>query len=242
MKNRFNPSATVVVVANVLLSGCVATWSDIEWQDIDWPESGTKEREPIDAVERQQLQTILQIARTSAEAGDYPVAQRIYYTAAEEFPDELEPKLGLAALATQQGDHLSAQRFLEDAAQIKGLTTAEQAQIAMNLGRVHLRQEQYGAAREQFDIAVASGQGLTLGYAHNGLAYLHNKVGARDLARTHFEHAIQASGRYPLFVMNLIRALVEWDAPDEARALYAQYPVTYWSEAEHRTLEALLDG
>lgn len=204
--------------------------------------TGSRTNASIEAIERQQLDTILQVAQTSASAGELQVAQRIYHTAVQEFPDAFAPKIGLARLSMQQGDYLSAEQFFQEASELENLSHDEQAEAWLGLGRTNLNQGDQMLAQEYFLKAKEHARGMTLAYSLNGLAFVQKEQGNILLAQENFEKAVEVSNRYPIFVMNLIRALAEWDKKDEAGVVYRQYPAAYWPEAEQKALADLLRG
>ena len=201
---------------------------------------GKKRTDQLDAAERQQLNNSLNVASASADAGQLEAAERLYTQLSRHFPGAPEPRLGLGYLALEAGDFtLAEQHFIE--AHEKSATPAAKAEALLGAGRTSLGKGDAAEAKNHFLAASKVAKGTAVeAWVANGLGVVATLEGDHAGARIRHEEAFELSPSHPMITANLVRALAQSGAGNEARQLYAEFPASHWLDGDGTALSSLL--
>ncbi len=191
-------------------------------------------------AEQQQLDSSLNVASASADAGQTAAAQRLYAELSRHYPSAPEPRLGLAYLALQAGDFALAGRHFAEADE-RSTGPAAKAEALLGAGRASLGEGDVAAAKARFLAASGLAGGTpSEAWVANGLGVVATLEGDHERAREHFDEAVKSSSSHPMITANLVRALAQSGEADEARQLYAKYAASHWLESDAADLSHLL--
>ncbi len=194
----------------------------------------------LGTAERQQLNNSLNVASASADAGQLEAAERLYTQLSRHFPSAPEPKLGLAYLALEAGDFTLAGKLFAEADE-RSATPAAKAEALLGAGRSSLARGDSAGAKTHFLTASKLAKGTPAeAWVANGLGVVATLEGDHAGARTRYEEALTLSPSHPMITANLVRALAQSGAGNEARQLYAKYPASHWLEDDGADLSRLL--
>ena len=192
------------------------------------------------AAERQQLNSSLNVASASADAGQFEAAERLYTQLARHFPNAPEPRLGRAYLALRAGDFTLAGKFFAEAEE-RSTTPAAKAEALLGAGRASLGKRDVAGAKARFQAASDLAKDTPAeAWIANGLGVVATLEGDHERARKHYAEAIESSSSHPMITANMVRALARAGAEDEARQLYAKYPASHWLDGDGAALSNLL--
>lgn len=196
--------------------------------------------EPLGRAERRQLDSSLNVASASAEAGQRDAAARLYTQISRHYPSAPEPRLGLAYLALEAGDFTRAGQLFAEAAE-RSATPAARAESLLGAGRASLGTGDITDAKNHFLAAskVAGGTPAEAWVA-NGMGVVAAIEGDYAQARTHYDMAVRLSSSHPRITANLVRVLAQSGAASEARELYSRYPDSHWLDGDGAALKRLL--
>ena len=194
----------------------------------------------LGAAEQQQLNSSLKLASASADAGQFKAAERLYTQLSRHFPSAPEPRLGLAYLALEAGDFTLAGKLFAEADE-RSATPAAKAEALLGAGRARLAKDDSAGAKTHFLAASKLAKGTPAeAWVANGLGVVATLEGDHARARTRYEKALKLSPSHPMMTANLVRALAQSGAGDEAGRLYAEYPASYWLDGDGAELSRLL--
>ena len=194
----------------------------------------------LGAAEQQQLNSSLKLASASADAGQLEAAARLYTQLSRHFPSAPEPRLGLAYLALEAGDFTLAEKLFAEADE-RSTTPAAKAAALLGAGRARLAKDDSAGAKTHFLAASKLAKGTPAeAWVANGLGVVATLEGDHARARTRYEKALKLSPSHPMMTANLVRALAQSGAGDEAGRLYAEYPASYWLDGDGAELSRLL--
>ena len=194
----------------------------------------------LGAAEQQQLNSSLKLASASADAGQFKAAARLYTQLSRHFPSAPEPRLGLAYLALEAGDFTLAGKLFAEADE-RSATRAAKAAALLGAGRARLAKDDSAGAKTHFLAASKLAKGTPAeAWVANGLGVVATLEGDHARARTRYEKALKLSPSHPMMTANLVRALAQSGAGDEAGRLYAEYPASYWLDGDGAGLSRLL--
>ena len=191
-------------------------------------------------AEQQQLDSSLNVASASADAGQTAAAQRLYAELSRHYPSAPEPRLGLAYLALQSGDFTRAGKHFAEADE-RSTGPAAKAEALLGAGRASLGEGDVAEAEARFLAAAGLSKGTpSEAWVANGLGVVATLEGDHERARKHFDEAVKLSSSHPIITANLVRALAQSGETDEARQLYAKYTASYWLGSDAADLSHLL--
>ena len=194
----------------------------------------------LGAAEQQQLNSSLTLASAAADAGQPEAAKRLYTQLSRHFPSAPEPRLGLAYLALEAGDFTLAGKLFAEAVE-RSATPAAKADALLGSGRASLSKGDTAGAKTHFLAASKLAKDVPAeAWVANGLGVVATIEGDHAGARTRYEEALKLSPSHPMITSNLVRALAQSGAGDEARRLYADYPASYWLDGDGAELSRLL--
>ena len=194
----------------------------------------------LGAAEQQQLNSSLKLASAAADAGQLEAAKRLYTQLSRHFPSAPEPRLGLAYLALEAGDFTLAGKLFAEAVE-RSATPAARADALLGAGRASLSNGDTAGAKAHFLAASKLAKDVPAeAWVANGLGVVATIEGDHAGARTRYEEALKLSPSHPMITANLVRALAQSGAGDEARRLYADYPASYWLDGDGAELSGLL--
>ena len=194
----------------------------------------------LGAAEQQQLNSSLTLASAAADAGQPEAAKRLYTQLSRHFPSAPEPRLGLAYLALEAGDFTLAGKLFAEAVE-RSATPAARADALLGAGRASLSKGDTAGAKAHFLAASKLAKDVPAeAWVANGLGVVATIEGDHAGARTRYEEALKLSPSHPMITANLVRALAQSGAGDEARRLYADYPASYWLDGDGAELSRLL--
>ena len=194
----------------------------------------------LGAAEQQQLNSGLKVASASADAGQLVAAKRLYTQLSRHFPSAPKPRLGLAYLALEAGDFTLAGKLFAEAVE-RSATPAAKADALLGAGRASLGKGDTAGAKAHFLAASKLAKDVPAeAWVVNGLGVVATIEGDHAGARTRYEEALKLSPSHPMITANLVRALAQSGAGDEARRLYADYPASYWLDRDGAELSGLL--
>ena len=195
----------------------------------------------LGAAEQQQLNSSLKVASASADAGQLEAAKRLYTQLSRHFPSAPEPKLGLAYMALEAGDFTLAGRLFAEAVE-RSATPAAKADALLGAGRASLGKGDTAGAKAHFLAASKLAKDMPAeAWVTNGLGVVATIEGDHAGARKRYEEALKLSPSHPMITSNLVRALAQSGAEDEARRLYAEYPASHWLDGDGAALSSLLE-
>ena len=195
----------------------------------------------LGAAEQQQLNSSLKLASASADAGQLEAAKRLYTQLSRHFPSAPEPRLGLAYLALEAGDFTLAGRLFAEAVE-RSAKPAAKAAALLGAGRASLSEGDTAGAKAHFLAASKLGKDVPAeAWVANGLGVVATIEGDHAGARKRYEEALKLSPSHPMITANLVRALAQSGAEDEARRLYAEYPASHWWDGDGAALSSLLE-
>ena len=195
----------------------------------------------LGAAEQQQLNSSLKVASASADAGQLEAAKRLYTQLSRYFPSAPEPKLGLAYMALEAGDLTLAGRLFAEAVE-RSATPAAKADALLGAGRASLGKGDTAGAKAHFLAASKLAKDMPAeAWVANGLGVVATIEGDHAGARKRYEEALKLSPSHPMITSNLVRALAQSGAEDEARRLYAEYPASRWLDGDGAALSSLLE-
>ena len=201
---------------------------------------GKKRTDQLGAAERQQLNSGLNVASASADAGQLEAAERLYTQLSRHFPNAPEPRLGLGYLALEAGDFTLAERLFTEAHE-KSATPAARAEALLGAGRTSLGKGDTAEAKNHFLAASKVAKGTPVeAWVANGLGVVATLEGDHAGARTRHEEAFKLLPSHPMITANLVRALAQSGAGSEARQLYAKFPASHWLDDDGTALSSLL--
>ena len=196
----------------------------------------------LGAAEQQQLNSSLKVASASADAGQLEAAKRLYTQLSRHFPSAPEPKLGLAYMALEAGDFTLAGRLFAEAVE-RSATPAAKADALLGAGRASLGKGDTAGAKAHFLAASKLAKDVPAeAWVANGLGVVATIEGDHAGARKRYEEALKLSPSHPMITSNLVRALAQSGAEDEARRLYAEYPASHWLDGDGAALSSLLEA
>ena len=191
-------------------------------------------------AEQQQLDSSLNVASASADAGQTAAAERLYAELSRHYPSAPEPRLGLAYLALQAGDFALAGKHFAEADE-RSTGPAAKAEALLGAGRANLGEGDVAAAKARFLAASGLAGGTpSEAWVANGRGVVATLEGDHERAREHFDEAVKLSSSHPMITANLVRALAQSGEADEARQLYAKYAASHWLESDAADLSHLL--
>ncbi len=194
----------------------------------------------LGAAEQQQLNSSLTLASAAADAGQPEAAKRLYTQLSRHFPSAPEPRLGLAYLALEAADFTLAGKLFAEAVE-RSATPAAKADALLGSGRASLGKGDTAGAKTHFLAASKLAKDVPAeAWVANGLGVVATIEGDHAGARTRYEEALKLSPSHPMITSNLVRALAQSGAGDEARRLYADYPASYWLDGDGAELSRLL--
>ena len=194
----------------------------------------------LGAAERQQFNSSLKVASAAADAGQIEAAKRLYTQLSRHFRSAPEPRLGLAYLALEAGDFTLAGKLFAEADE-RSATPAAKAAALLGAGRARLAKDDSAGAKTHFLAASKLAKGTPAeAWVANGLGVVATLEGDHARARTRYEKALKLSPSHPMMTANLVRALAQSGAGDEAGRLYAEYPASYWLDGDGAELSRLL--
>ncbi|MCY4441647.1 MAG: SPOR domain-containing protein [Deltaproteobacteria bacterium] len=195
----------------------------------------------LGAAEQQQLNSSLRVASASADAGQLEAAERLYVQLSRHFPNAPEPRLGRAYLALEAGDFILAGKLFAEAEE-RSATPAARAEALLGAGRTGLGKGDTAGAKTHFAAASKLAKGTPAeAWVANGLGVVATLEGDHARARTRYEEALQLSPSHPMITANLVRALAQSGAENEARRLYAKYPASHWLDGDGAALSRFFD-
>lgn len=199
-----------------------------------------REQERIEAAKQQQLRSSLNVASVSAKAGQFEAAGRLYFELTRQFPDAPEPRLGLGYLALRNGDFSRAATLFGEAEE-RSTTSVAKAEALLGAGRASLGEGDLAQAKRLFLAASGPAKDTPVeAWVANGLGVVATLEGDHARARLHYDNAVKLSPSHPMITANLIRALVQTGARDEARRLYDKHSSSHWLEDDDAELAQLL--
>ena len=194
----------------------------------------------LGAAEQQQLNSSLKVASASADAGQLEAAKRLYTQLSRHFPSAPEPRLGLAYMALEAGDFILAGKLFAEAVE-RSATPAARADALLGAGRASLSKGDTAGAKAHFLAASKPAKDVPAeAWVANGLGVVATIEGDHAGARARYEEALKLSPSHPMITANLVRALAQSGAGDEARRLYADHPASYWPDGDGAELSHLL--
>ena len=217
--------AAAAIVALALLTAC-AGWPGGD----DSPDSGDL------------LENSLPVAGAALAAGQVDVARRLYLSLAERFDEAPEPLLGLAYIAFQERDHVTAGKYFLQASELAEDQPAIRAEALLGAGRAALARGRTSSALRLFRDAREPGQDTPAApWIENGLAVTSALNGDYEAAEAHYLEALRQSGGHPRITANFVRMLSGAGRLDEAEARYAEHEPSFWEDDDGRTLHRLLE-
>ena len=194
----------------------------------------------LGAAEQQQLNSSLTLASAAADAGQLEAAKRLYTQLSRHFPSAPKPRLGLGYLALEAGAFTLAGKLFAEAVE-RSATPAAKADALLGAGRASLGKGDTAGAKAHFLAASKLAKNVRAeAWVVNGLGVVATIEGDHAGARTRYEEALKLSPSHPMITANLVRALAQSGAGDEARRLYADYPASYWLDRDGAELSGLL--
>ncbi len=194
----------------------------------------------LGAAEQQQLNSSLNVASASADVGQIEAAKRLYTQLSRHFPSVPEPRLALAYLALEAGDFTLAGKLFAEADE-RSATPAAKTDALLGAGRASLGKGDTAGAKAHFLAASKLARDVPAeAWAVNGLGVVATIEGDHAAARTRYEEALKLSPSHPMITANLVRALAQSGAGDEAGRLYAEYPASRWLDGDGAELSRLL--
>ncbi len=193
------------------------------------------------SVGRERLDNGLRVASASADAGQLRAAERLYTELSRHFPDAPEPRIGLGYLALSAEDFTLAGKFFNEAAE-RSTTPAAKTEALLGAGRAGLGKEDAAGSKTYFLSASELAKGTSAeAWVANGLGVVATLEGDHARARALFEEAVKLSSSHPMITANLIRALAESGAADEAQQIYSKYSASHWLEGDAADLLRLVE-
>lgn len=202
--------------------------------------TAVREQGRLGPAEQQQLNSSLNVASASADAGQFEAAERLYTELSRHFPDAPEPRIGLGYLALRAGDFTRASRLFAEG-EVRAKTAVAKAEALLGAGRASLSNGDVAGAKAHFVAASAHAKSTAAeAWVANGLGVVATLEGEHGRARQHFDEAFKLSEAHPMITANLVRALAQSGEREEARKLYAKYSATHWLDSDAADLSRLL--